>query len=183
MQRTRTRGCIVWGNLPAPNHGIRTGSLHEIGNEGRKDSAGRKTRRDDVCGFQTTVSKEQKIRFYVNAHDFLESVRHLNVEWRNHQLKSAFRRRQWTAWGQGIRARATHYKSVGWSCKEIVSALRRDFRANIPYSTVHSWTSGNTVSWMEYVKAKPTPPSLAGFLPHSRGERDESLLGATPRDR
>lgn len=124
--------------------GMRVGKIRPYGQPGETSYVGSKK----------IVSREQKIRFYVNAHDFLESVRYLNVEWRNRQLKLAFGRRQWTSWSQEIRTRAIRYKSSGLSCKEIASALRSEFQSKIPYSTVYSWTSGKTVSWEEYAKAK-----------------------------
>ncbi len=124
--------------------GMRVGKLRPYGRPG------------DITyvGFKKIVSKQQKIRFYVNARDFLKLVQYLNVEWRDRQLKLVFERRRWTVWTHEIRAKAIYYKrTFGWNCKMISSALRREFRVEIPYSTVYSWVSGGTLSWEEHANA------------------------------
>jgi hypothetical protein len=124
--------------------GMRVGKIRPYGKPGETTFVGSKR----------IVSRKQKITFYVNAQDFLKSVRYLNIEWRNQELQSAFGGRQWTARSQEIRARAIDYKSFGCSCKEVVGALQREYRAKIPYSTVYSWKSGKTLSWEEHAKQK-----------------------------
>jgi intein-encoded DNA endonuclease-like protein len=124
--------------------GMRAGKLRPYGRPGEITNVGSKM----------IVSKEQKVRFYVNVHDFLKLVKYLNVEWRDRRLKRAIKRRQWTPWTAEIRAKAIHYKrSFGWSAKETTEALRKEFRIRISYSTVYSWLSGETLSWDEHANA------------------------------
>jgi len=110
--------------------GMRTGIIHNYGKPGMINYIGQKR----------IVSKQQRIRFTVNARDFLNRIGKLNVEWRDHALRHAYKGRQWTQWPAVVRERAEALqRERNWKCKRIVDEIRKEFGESLPYTTVYGW--------------------------------------------
>jgi len=121
--------------------GLRTGPLRPYGHPGEINFVGNKR----------IVSREQKLRFSVNIHDFIRRVGRLTVEWRNQKLEDAEQVRNWTPWTAEIRAQVLSLrKEKNLGSKQIVSEIKSQSGVRVPYSTVYSWLRKGTVSWVEY---------------------------------
>lgn len=110
--------------------GMRTGPIHEYGRPGEIN----------YTGLKKIVSKQQKIRFTVNARDFMKHVGMLSVEWRDYALRHAYKGRQWTPWPILIRERALFLRrEYNWKYDRIISELGNEFGKTPPYTTVYTW--------------------------------------------
>ncbi len=86
------------------------------------------------------VSKQPRLRFYVNTGDLSRVVGNLGVEWKDETLKLALRRRKWTSWPASLRSRARELmERKGWACKKITDQIRKEFDCDVPYQTVYGW--------------------------------------------
>lgn len=127
--------------------GLRTGPLLPYGHVGE---IGR------ING-RTFVSKEQKLRFSVNAKDFLKILHRIKVEERNAKLLSMIRGRAWTPWSESIREVAIALGNTGLNHNSISERLAMTRGMIVPRMTIYSWQHG-TSSWDAYVqKAKSEP--------------------------
>jgi len=110
--------------------GIRAGKIRPYG----------KTGDINYVGSKKIVNREQRIRFRVNARDFLRCIGGLSVEWRDYELKHARKGRDWTPWKSNVRERALMLKRENsWSCKKITDELKKELGHRIPYSTANAW--------------------------------------------
>ncbi len=121
--------------------GMRTGRIRPYGHPGEVFFIGKKEVR----------SKQQKLRFYVNVHDFRNQVGNLSVEWRNKDLKLSRQIRGWTPWSKEIRDRAVQLMNDHTlGCKAVTIRLGMELGSRVPYSTVYSWLKRGRLSWGGY---------------------------------
>ena len=131
--------------------GMRVGSLRKHGTPGEVS----------FIGSRMIESKQQKLVFTVNIHDFLRVIGNLNVEWRNRKLQSSFQRRSWTIWPPKLRERALVIQNAtNLQPKAIAQRLSIEFGERVPPSTVYSWLRKGTRTWQEYSGAAENQNSI-----------------------
>lgn len=134
------RELMEFERLLCKDLGMRVGALHKHGRPGEIS----------FIGSHKIVSKQQKLVFVVNVHDFLRVIGNLNVEWRNRKLQSSFQRRGWTVWPSELRVRALEIqKESNMQPKAISSRLSGEFGRRVPVSTVYFWLRRGTITWQE----------------------------------
>jgi len=125
--------------------GLRTGPILPYGHVGE---IGR------ING-RTFVSKEQKLRFSVNAKDFLRILRRIKVAERNAKLLSMIKGRAWTPWRESVREEAIALGKTGLNHNSISERLAETRGVLVPPMTIYSWQHG-TKSWSAFVEeARP----------------------------
>lgn len=135
--------------------GMRVGSLRKHGRPGEVS----------FIGSRKIVSKQQKLVFTVNIHDFLKVIGTLNVEWRNRKLQSSFQRRPWTVWPSKLRERALEIqKASNLQPKAIAIRLSIECGRRVPVSTVYFWLRKGTRTWQEHYCEVENQDPLAGKL-------------------
>jgi len=96
-------------------------------------------------------TRQQKLRFSVNAGDFLSNVGGLAVEWRDRALRAFYKGRKWTPWSRDVRTLALKVRQeYGLECKGISDRLKSEFGINVPVGTLYSWIKQDTSSWDEF---------------------------------
>jgi len=104
-----------------------------------------------LLGSKRIKTRQQKLRFSVNAGDFLRKVGGLSVEWRDRSLRTFYKGRKWTPWSQDVRDLALGFREEhGLECKEIADLLKSEFGITVPYETLYSWMKRGTSSWGEF---------------------------------
>ncbi|MDA4115781.1 MAG: hypothetical protein OK442_04420 [Thaumarchaeota archaeon] len=91
-----------------------------------------------------------KLRFNVNAGDFLRTVGGLAVKERDWKLRSTIQGRAWTPWPERLRLRSIELSSKGLPSGEISKLLKEEFQADVPPITIYFWTRRGTRTWSEF---------------------------------
>jgi hypothetical protein len=95
-------------------------------------------------------SKTQRLRFSVNATDFLAVIGVINIEHRYEKLRTMVKGRRWTPWEDATRIIAPALRREGLTPIEIRRHLVVDFGLDVPCSTVYFWVSHRAESWEAY---------------------------------
>ena len=119
--------------------GMRTGPVLPYGRVGE---------RTNIYG-REVITRMQKLRFSVNATDFIRVIGGIIVPDRNRRLFNMVRGRRWTPWNEGIRRSAMSLRRRGLSLGEISKELLRRYEVNVPALTIYYWGRG-TSSWKRY---------------------------------
>jgi intein-encoded DNA endonuclease-like protein len=93
-----------------------------------------------------------KLRFHVNAKDFLRVIGSLAVNERDERLKSMIKGRRWTPWSTEVRERSIELFRSGLEPKQIASRLRGELEVDVPKMTIYFWTRRGTRSWSEFTR-------------------------------
>lgn len=135
------RGVLEFDRRLCLSLGLRTGLVRPYGRVGE----------EYVLGFKRIKTKQQKLRFSVNAGDFLRKVGGLAVEWRDNGLRTFYKGRKWTPWSRDVRALALKVRQeCGLECKGISARLKSDYGVIVSIGTVYSWIKQGTSSWDEF---------------------------------
>lgn len=135
------REVMEFERLLCKSLGMRVGVLRKHGRPGEVS----------FVGSRKIVSKQQKLVFIVNIHDFLRVIGNLNVEWRNRKLQSAVQKRRWTVWPSPLREKALEIqKDTKLQPKAIANRLSIECGRRVPVSTVYFWLKKGTRTWGEY---------------------------------
>lgn len=140
-------GAISHSNVLELDHalciklGMRTGPMLPYGKEGKNGT---------ISG-REIVSKEQRLRFSVNATDFLRFMDPISVKERREKLQRMIKGRVWTPWSEGTRDRALDLLGRGNSPKEVSDKLQSSIGVKVPPITIYYWSRG-TKSWTDYSK-------------------------------
>lgn len=95
------------------------------------------------------VSRVQRLRFSVNASDFLRVIESITVVGRNAKLHSMIKGRGWTPWSDSTRTKALAFGRLGLDPKKISMELEREHGLLVPPMTIYFWLRG-TRSWAGY---------------------------------
>jgi hypothetical protein len=137
------RELMEFERLLCKDLGMRVGVLRKHGRPGAVS----------FIGTRKIVSKQQKLVFVVNIHDFLRVVGSLNVEWRNRKLQSSFQRRSWTVWPSKLRAKALEIqKDTNLQPKAIANRLSIECGRRVPVGTVYFWLTKGTRIWRQHYR-------------------------------
>lgn len=109
--------------------GIRAGKVKPYGRTGEPTRIGGREVR----------SKMQRLRFGVNASDFLRVIKVIHVVERNDKLYAMIKGRKWTPWGVEVRKRASKLRRTGLTPKETQTHLNSELKISVPYDTVYYW--------------------------------------------
>jgi hypothetical protein len=123
--------------------GIRTGPLRVYCKKGA---------RSYIEG-RLVVTTIDKLRFGVNAKDFLRVIGGLAVKERDARLKSGIKGRAWTPWSSEVRARSIVLFRNGLNPKQISAKLKVDLGLDVPASTIYFWVRRGTKSWSDFDRA------------------------------
>jgi hypothetical protein len=96
-----------------------------------------------------------KLRFSVNAGDFLRIVGGLAVRERDQKLRDMIKGRPWTPWPRELKLRSIELFGRGLRPAEISEQLRREGQANVPPITIYFWLKRGTRTWKEYKSEHP----------------------------
>jgi hypothetical protein len=96
-----------------------------------------------------------KLRFNVNAGDFLRTVGGLAVRHRDRSLRSMIKGRAWTPWPLEMRLRAVELSRRGIAPREISRLLKKECQADIPPITIYFWIRRGTRTWLEFKNGHP----------------------------
>jgi len=91
-----------------------------------------------------------KLRFNVNAGDFLRTVGGLDVRDRDWKLRSTIKGRAWTPWPQALKLRSVELFNNGIPPAEISKLLRKECQVNVPPITIYFWIKRGTRTWSEF---------------------------------
>ncbi len=105
-----------------------------------------------MIGGRMIISRLQKLRFSVNARDFLHVIHGISVPERNLKLRRMIKGRGWTPWNGEIRSLALTLFGAGMSQKQVALKLYDIYGRRIPSTTIHFWTRRGTRSWAEFAK-------------------------------
>jgi intein-encoded DNA endonuclease-like protein len=122
--------------------GMRTGELLPYGKVGSEST---------IHG-RLVVNRVQKLRFSVNAQDFIAKLGALAIPRRNSKLTRMIRGRRWTPWSEEIRDLALMFHSQGLNHASIAQRLEHDFGVVVPKMTIYTWLHGGH-SWKEFSRA------------------------------
>ncbi len=152
------RELMEFERLLCKSLGMRVGALRKHGSPGEVS----------FVGLHKIVSKQQKVVFTVNIHDFLRVIKYLHVEWRNEKLQSASQTRGWTVWPPEVRDRAFQLqRQSNLGPKAISQRLSFEIQRPVPVSTVYFWLRKRTTRSCEHslFLAAQKNENLAGILP------------------
>lgn len=121
--------------------GLRTGPLLPYG---------RTTKRSFIHG-REIFPTFQKLRFTVNAKDFIEKIGSIIVKERNKKLHGMIKGRRWTPWGNEIRSEALRLLDGGLVPKAASDEIHRTRAVTVPPITIYFWSRG-TKSWEKYAE-------------------------------
>ena len=100
------------------------------------------------------VTTMDKLRFGVNAKDFLRVIGGLSVKERDSRLRAMVGDRAWTPWTKAIRDRALELFQSGLNPKQISESLGIEFRRKVPAITIYFWVRRGTRSWSDFKQPK-----------------------------
>jgi hypothetical protein len=120
--------------------GMRTGDVHIYCKAGS---------RTYIEG-RLVVTTMDKLRFGVNATDFLRVIGGLAVKERDERLKATIKGRAWTPWSTEIRAQAIDLFRRGLNPEQISVELKTANAVDVPAMTIYYWVRRGTRSWSDY---------------------------------
>jgi hypothetical protein len=91
-----------------------------------------------------------KLRFWVNAKDFLKLIGGLAVKERDERLKATIKGRAWTPWTTEIRAESIELFRRGLNPAQVSAKLKADLGLHVPALTIYFWVRRGTRSWSEF---------------------------------
>lgn len=99
---------------------------------------------------RTIVTTMDKLRFHVNAKDFLRVIGGLSVAERDIRLKHMIKGRAWTPWSKEVREKATGLFVSGLNSQQVSKMLETEVGVKVPHSTIYFWARRGTRSWAEF---------------------------------
>jgi hypothetical protein len=120
--------------------GLRTGNLRVYCKKGT---------RTYIEG-RLVVRTMDKLRFGVNAKDFLRVIGGLAVKERDERLKTTIKGRAWTPWSADVRTQSIDLFRRGLNPEQISAKLKTDFELDVPAPTIYFWVRRGTKSWSEF---------------------------------
>lgn len=120
--------------------GMRVGNLHVYCKKGT---------RTYIEG-RLVITTMDKLRFGVNAKDFLRIIGGLAVSERDERLRAMIKGRAWTPWSREVRARSVDLFRQGLNPKQISVKLRSDLAVDVPPITIYFWVRRGTRSWSDF---------------------------------